>query len=80
MHPSKIKKDRLCLLQAIFKFIEKDLDIGSLNADLDSEVSEFVADFKDKKTVRELKIIHKELERWIDEIKTSRTTARKQTA
>jgi hypothetical protein len=77
---SKLKKDRLCLLQAIEKFIEKGLDLGSINAEIESEVSEFIADFKDKKSLRELKLIHKELKRWIDEIKDSRKTARKQTA
>jgi hypothetical protein len=73
---AKLKKDRLCLLQTLRDFVEDSLGYGETNVQLDSEVAEIITNLTDKRKMRTLKIVRKELQKWIHEIEESRSTSK----
>lgn len=61
----RIKNDKLSLLKAILSHIDTSLENSEINPELDYDVADMIMSMKEKKSIRELKVIKKELEKWI---------------
>jgi hypothetical protein len=64
------KKNRIELLKAVQDFIKDNLDFSSVNADLESDAAEFITDLRDRKRIRQLKVLKHEVDEWMKELKT----------
>lgn len=61
--------ERLDLLKFLLDLVKENLDNCDINVDLERDVAEFLADFKDKRRVRKLKKVKRALNKWIEEMK-----------
>lgn len=64
------KKDKLSLLKSLRDLVKDNLDFGSINVDIDSDVGEFVADLRDRKRMRELKKLKRAADEWLKELES----------
>jgi hypothetical protein len=64
----KFKKDRVLLLKALRELVAEDVKNSSIDPFLEEDVSDFLADMRDKKRIRRLKEIQKALNEWIPEL------------
>jgi hypothetical protein len=60
-------KTKLKLLQLLYKHVKIALINSDVNPNSDGDVMDIILDMKDKKTVKELKLIEKDLKKWISE-------------
>jgi len=63
-----IKKDKVSLLKAVDDLVSDHLSNASINPNLEAEVADFILEFTDKKRLRRLKLLQKELRKWIKEL------------
>ena len=63
----KFKKDRVLLLRALRELVTENMDNADINSYLEEEVAEFIIEIKDKRRFRRLKLIRKELDKFIEE-------------
>lgn len=61
----KFKKDRVLLLKALRDLVNESMDVNPL---LEEDVSEFLTELTNKRNARRLKIIRRELDKWITEM------------
>jgi len=62
------KKDRVSLLKALRDLVTEDMDnASSINPNWDQDVANFIMEIKDKRRIRRLKLIRKELDKFIEE-------------
>jgi len=64
----KFKKDRVLLLKALRELVAEDVKNSSIDPFLEEDVSDFLAEMRDKKRIRRLKQMQKELNEWIPEL------------
>ena len=64
----KFKKDRVLLLKALRELVAEDVKNSSIDPFLEEDVSDFLAEMRDKKRIRRLKQMQKELNDWIPEL------------
>ena len=64
----KIRKSRLDLLKALKDHVKESLDYAEVNDALESDVAEMFIDIRDKRRLKSLKVMFKELGGWIDEM------------
>ena len=64
---NRIKQDKLELLKALLEHVDESLENVEVNDALESEVEEMLIAMKDRKRVKQLKNIRKELNKWISE-------------
>jgi hypothetical protein len=69
---NKFRQDRLVLLKALFGLVNEALDNSDINPYIEQDVAEFLTEIKDKRHKRNLKIIRRELDRWINECEEHR--------
>jgi len=62
------KKDRVTLLKALRDLVEEGICNFDVNVDLEEEVAEFLSEVKDRRRVRKLKVIRRELDTFIEEV------------
>ena len=62
------KKSRLLLLKALRDLVSEDMENGSINPNFEQDVAEFFIEFTDKKRLRHLKMIRKEVDKWIEQM------------
>lgn len=67
----RIKDNRLLLLKALRDHIDTSLDNAEINPNFESDVADMLTDMKEKKNVKRLKVIKKELDKWIKEMETT---------
>ena len=63
----KYKQSRVELLKVLCKIVNEEMDYASINKDIEEDVSNFLTDITDKRRIRYLKSVRKELEKWIKE-------------
>lgn len=73
MNIYNLKKDRLALLEEVESFVDIWLKNVDVNINSKSDVSDFFRILQDKKKVKTMKIISKELKKWIAEMENDRT-------
>jgi len=64
----KFKTDRLELLKELRALILQEMNNSKVNVDLEYDVAEFLTEVKDKRRLRRLKLVRRELDKWIDEM------------
>lgn len=62
-------KSKLLLLKLLHDHVKLSLENSKVNPNSQSDMVDMVLAMKDKKTLRELKLIEKELKKWIKEWK-----------
>lgn len=63
----KLEKNKMALLKALMDLVKENLNFADVREELDSEVAELITDLKDRKRLRRLKEIKRELEKLIVE-------------
>jgi len=66
------KKDRVALLKALRDLVTEGIRNSDVSVDLDEEVAELLTEVKDRRRVRKLKTIRRELDKFIDEVVSQR--------
>lgn len=64
----KFKKDKVELLKELRKLVTDNLDNAGVKVDLEYEVAELLTEVTDKRRFRRLKMVRRELDKWIDEL------------
>ena len=72
------KKDKILLLKALRELVSEDMENSEINPYMDQEVSEFMIEITDKRRVRRLKSMRKELDKYIEEIEEERRLIEKE--
>jgi len=62
------KKDRVLLLKALRDLVTEAVDDASISVELDEEVAEFLTKTKDKRRLRKLKMLRREVSKYIEEV------------
>lgn len=62
------KKDKILLLKALRELVSEDMENSEINPYMDQEVSEFMIEITDKRRLKRLKSMRKELDKYIDEV------------
>lgn len=57
----------MSLLKALRDLVEENMECKDINPYVDQEVSEFISELQDKKRMRRLKLMLKELDKFIDD-------------
>lgn len=70
----KIKKDRLLLLKVLRDHVKESLNNSEINPAFEEDVADMFLAIQDRKNVKQLKVVEKELEKWIDEMENQRAT------
>jgi hypothetical protein len=65
------KKNKVLLLRVLRDLVTEHMDNASINSYLEQEVAEFLIEIKDKRRIRKLKQIRKELDKFIEETKNN---------
>jgi hypothetical protein len=68
----RIKNDRLKLLKTLQSHVKVSLDNADVNPNLELDVAELIIVLREKKTVKMLKSVKKELDIWIKEMEFER--------
>ena len=66
------KKNKVLLLKTLRNIVTDEIDNASIDPSMEEEVAEFLTDVKDKRKVRQLKAIRKELDTFIKEVESSK--------
>lgn len=61
------KKDRVLLLKALRDLVSECMENNSINPDFERDVAEFLIEITDKKRFRRLKMVRRELDKFIEE-------------
>lgn len=64
----KFKDNKLELLRELRRMLTEDINNVDVNVDLQEDVADFLADVTDKRRHRRLKLVRKELDKWIEEM------------
>ena len=64
----QLKKDRVLLLKAVRDHIKVSIDNADVNSNSEADISDMLLDMKDKKQLKQLKVVKKELDKWIKEL------------
>lgn len=64
----RIKSSKLNLLKALQEDVDQALENADVNPSFEYDVAEIISTMRDKKTVKRLKVIKKELDKWIEEM------------
>ena len=62
------EKDNVSLLKSLLDLVKDNIEFGSVNADIESDVGEFIADLHDRKRMRELKKLKIATDKWLKEL------------
>jgi hypothetical protein len=68
----RIKNDRLLLLKALRDHVEVSLENSEVESQFEADVAEMIMAMRDKRTVKQLKVVRKELDKWIKEMEEDR--------
>ena len=69
---AKFKTDKVTLLKLLRNLVSEGIDNAKVNVELESEVAELISDLTDKRRVRRLKSLRRDVDKWIDELKDSK--------
>jgi hypothetical protein len=64
------KKDKVSLLKALREVVTDNMEYGEINPQIDRDVADLMLELTNKKHLRRLKLIRKELDKLIDEVLT----------
>lgn len=64
----KFKDNKLELLRELRRMLSDDINNVAVNVDLEEEVADFLTEVTDKRRARRLKLVRKELDKWIQEM------------
>lgn len=65
---SKFKNDRILLLRVLRDLVTENMDFGIVNSYIESDVADLISEIVDKKRIRRLKKVRKELDEMIEEM------------
>ena len=68
-----LKNSRLNLLKELRNYVKKTLKNSDLNPNSKADVSDMMMELQDRKAVRTLKVVRKELDKWIKEMEIGET-------
>jgi uncharacterized protein (DUF2267 family) len=71
MNAYNLKNNRLNLLKELRSFVKRILENSDMNPNSKSDVSDLMAILQERKSVRTLKIVRKELDKWIQEMESA---------
>ena len=63
-----LKNNRLNLLKELRNYVKRTLKNSDMNPNSKADVSDMMMELQDRKTVRTLKVVRKELDKWIKEM------------
>jgi hypothetical protein len=66
----KFRNNKLELLKELQKIVSQEMSNAKMNVEFEQDVAEFLTEVVDKKRFRRLKMIRRELDSWIEEMKT----------
>ena len=69
---AKFKTDKVTLLKLLRNWVSEGIDNAKVNVELESEVAELISDLTDKRRLRRLKALRRDVDKWIDELKDSK--------
>ena len=73
MNAYNLKNNRLNLLKEIKSFVKTILENSDMNPNSKSDVSDMMAMLQERKSIRTLKIMRKEIDKWIQEMEEEKT-------
>lgn len=63
------KNNKKLVLKTLMELVKESIDNADINVDLEQDVAELLTEIKDKRRLRKLKSLKKELNDWIVELK-----------
>lgn len=67
----KIKNNKLELLKALQTLVDESLEFVEVNDSLESEVASMLMDMKERKRIKKLKLMSRELDKWLRTLQKS---------
>lgn len=64
----KFKKDRILLLKELHEIVKDAIEASSIDIYQEEEISDYMIEITDKRRIRKLKTINKEIDKWLNEL------------